>query len=326
MERVRELLRTDEGGGARALGGLLLAVGVLVLLYRRTSFAEPWGDGVIFWMLFVTAAFLYGLGFLGAKQVITPRAWQISFVVFGLVFIVFSGFAFVQWVGGNTGASLNIAWILLVTALAGFAAALIAGVRIGCFLGGLALIGAWLAVWNELLDSGLEGDIGTFRGLFLIIAVILLLLGALVALRGRPQGGGTDLVTAAGLAAVFGAGVLTYAHAGFGAFLVPQGEGLTGGVDTNVFWDTVLLLVSLGLVGYSSVAGFRGPGYVGAVGLTLFITVVGLDLDDSSPAGKVVGWPLVLLVIAAALLVISVLPAFRRDAEAPAPAPQPPPA
>jgi hypothetical protein len=314
VERVRELLRSDEGGGARALGGLLLATGVLVLLYRRTEFADPWGDGVIFWMLFLTALFLYGLGFLGARQVVVPRPWQLAFVVFGLVLLVFSGFGFVEWVGGNTGASLNVAWILGVTAVASFAAALLGGVRIGCLLGGLALTGAWLAVWDELLSSGLEGDVGTFRGLFLVIAVILLVIGALVALRGRPEGGGTDLVTVAGISALFGAGVLTYAQSGFSVVPVGLGDS-TGGVDTNIFWDAVLLLISLGLIAYGSISAYRGPGYVGAIGLVIFITVVGLDLDDSSPAGKVVGWPLILLLAAAALLVVSVLPALRRRAD-----------
>jgi hypothetical protein len=316
VERVRELLRSDEGGSARALGGLLLATGILVVLFRRTSFAEPWGDGVIFWMLWLTAVFLYGAGFMGARLSPVTLGWQRAFVVYGLVMIVFAGFGFVEWVDGNNEAPLNIAWILGLTAVAGFAAALIGGVRIGCLLGGLALIGAWLGLWAELLDDGLGGDIGTLRGLLMVIALILLVIAMLVALRGRPEGGGTDLVTAAGIAGVFAAGVLT-AGMGFGdTFITPVGASAEatadGSAPTSLFWDAVLLLVSLGLVGYAAVTGFRGPGYVGVLGLVFFVYIVGLDLDDSSPAGKVVGWPLVLLLLAGALLIASVLPALRR--------------
>jgi len=73
---------------------------------------------------------------------------------------------------------------------------------------------------------------------------------------------------------------------------------------------------------------------VGAVGLTIFVVIVGLDLDDSSPAGKILGWPLVLLILAAAALAASVL-LPRRGAPAgitsaphtdPDPGPPPPPA
>ena len=314
MERFRELLRTEEGGGARALGGLLLATGMLVLLFRRTEFADPWGDGAIFWILFLTSAFLYGIGFFGARLSPTTYAWQRAFVVFGLILLPLALLAFVQWVGGDSNAPLNTAWVFLVTALAGFAAALIGGVRVGCLLGGIALIIAWLGLWSELLDNGLGGDVGTFRGLLMVIALILLVIAALVAVRGRPEGGGSDLVTAAGIAAIWGAGLLTLSDA-FTSAILPAGFAPEPSVSTNLFWDAVLLVTSLGLIAYGSASGFRGPAYVGAIGLTLFIFIVGRDLDDSSPAGKVLGWPLILLLVAAALLVWSVLPALRRASD-----------
>ncbi len=314
MERVRELLRSDEGGGARTLGGLLLATGVLVLLFRRTAFADPWGDGAVFWLIFLTAAFLYGIGFLGARLSATTHGWQRAFVTFGLVLTPAAGLTFVEWIGGSTDAPLNTTWIFLLTALAGFAAALVAGVRVGCLFGGIALIIAWLGLWDELLSEGLGGDFGTLRGLLVVIALILLAIAAVVSVRGRPEGGGTDVVTAAGLAAV-GAGAITLATIVVGPFFVSPGvpgSTVDSPFDTSVFWDLELLVASLGLLLYSGVSGFRGPGYVGALGLLSFIYVVGGDLDDSSPAGKVVGWPLILLLIGAALLVWSVLPALRR--------------
>jgi hypothetical protein len=308
VERVRDLLSTDEGGGARSLGGLLLATGVLVLLIRRTELADPWGDGLVFWILLATAAFLYATGFLGARLSPTGYAWQRAFMVFGLVLIPFAGFAFLQWIDGNADAPLNSAWIFGLTAAAAFAAALVAGLRFGSLLAGISLIIVWLAVWDELLDDGIGGDIGTLRGLLIVIGLILLALAAAVAVRGRPEGAGSDLVTAGGIAVVWAAGVVTLSA--LTASITPFAT--EAAVDTNLLWDLVLLVAALALIGYAAVSGFRGPGYVGAVGLGLFIYIVGFDLDDSSPAGKVVGWPLILLLVAAALIVISVLPALRR--------------
>jgi hypothetical protein len=289
----------------------LLATGVLVLLLRRTEFADPWGDGAVFWILLLTAVFLYGAGFVGARLSPATFAWQRAFVVFGLVLLPIALLAFIQWIDGNSGAPLNTAWVFLVTAIAGFAAALIGGVRVGCLLGGIALIISWLGLWGELLDDGLGGDLGTLRGLLILIGVILLILAAVVAIRGRPEGGGSDLVTAGGIALIWGAGLLTLQGAIFSS-IAPVGLGAEPSVSSSLFWDAVLLISALGLIAYGSVSGFRGPAYIGAIGLTLFIFIVGRDLDDSSPAGKVVGWPLILLVLAAALLVWSMLPALRR--------------
>lgn len=311
MERVRELLRTDEGGGARALGGLLFATGILVLIVRRTQLAEPWGDAPVFLIVFATALFLYVTGFAGGRLPAPTRAWQVAFVVFGILLLPLAGFTFLELIDGSTGAPLNAAWIFGATAAAAFAAALVAGVRVGCLLGALALLLTWLFVWDELLENGIDDDLSTLRWLMLGIAAILLVVGALIALRGRPERGGSDLITVAGLAAVYAAGIVSVSGQDT-VFVGATGIPVESSVDTSVFWDALLLVIALGLLVYASLGGVRGPGYVGAIGLVLFIAIVGFDLDDSSPAGKVVGWPLVLLLAAAALLVVSVLPALRR--------------
>jgi hypothetical protein len=305
--RVRQLLSSDEGGGARALGGTLLAIGVLVLLFRKTQLTHDWGELPVFLVYGATAALLYGMGFWGARLSAAPRPWQILYVVFGLFFILAALNAFVDLVGGNTGAPLNAAWIFLLTGVAGFAAALIAGVRVGCLLGALALIVSWLALWDELLDQGIGADVGTLRGLLVVVALILLVVAALVAVRGRPDGGGSDVVTAAGIAAVAAGAISIVALAGA---LFPFSSG--GAVGTNTFWDSELLVASLLLLLYASASGVRGPGYVGAFGVLAFAFVVGFNLDDPAHDPSLVGWPLVLLLAAAALLVVSILPALRR--------------
>ena len=306
MERARELLRTDEGGGARTLGGLLLATGVLVLVYRRTALGDPWSSGPLFFILAAASASLYGTGLWGARQADRPLTWHRAFLVFGLILLPVALYAFVDWIGGDTDAPLNSTWIMLVTAGAGFAAALLANLRVGCLIAGLALIIAWLTLWDELLEAGVGGDIGTLRGLLVLIALVLLGLAAAVGIRGRPEGGPSDLVTAAGLAAVSAGAISLGALGSLGFYGVPV-------VDTNLLWDIELLVASLLLLLYGAGSGARGPVYVGVFGLFAFTYIVGLDLDDASPAGKVLGWPLILLAVGAALMVWSLRPALRRE-------------
>ena len=115
------------------------------------------------------------------------------------------------------------------------------------------------------------------------------------------------MVTAAGVAAV-GAGGL----AAVNVFLPPILFAFSGGIDTNLFWDLELLVVSLALIAYgASAAATRGPAYIGAFGLIAFIYIVGFDLDDDTPSGGIV-WPLILLAAGVALFALSVLPAIRR--------------
>ena len=110
--------------------------------------------------------------------------------------------------------------------------------------------------------------------------------------------------------------------------LAPLGAASGGGfAEPSLFWDIVLLLGSLALVVFGVFFRVRGPAYVGAIGLTIFIVIVGLDLDDSSPSGSLLGWPLVLLILAAAALAASVLMPRREGvATTPAAPPPPPPA
>ncbi len=127
-----------------------------------------------------------------------------------------------------------------------------------------------------------------------------------------------ELLTASGLVFLFGAGILSATGAIvqslFGLF-APFGEVGGGVAEPSLFWDIVLLVGSLALVVLGVFFRVRGPAYVGAIGLTIFIAIVGLDLDDSSPSGSVLGWPFVLLLLAAAALVASVL-LPRRDGPA----------
>ena len=220
-------------------------------------------------------------------------------------------FQLVNWLGGDTGSTLNTAWIFLLTAVVAFMALFGARLRIGALLGGLALIVAWLGLWDELLDAGVADDPDTLRWLLLAIGAILLGLAGAVGTRARVDGAGGDLVTAAGIAAI-GAGALIALIPSFLIAPVAVGD-VSPDPAGGLFWDIELLVVGLALVGFGAAGSItRGPTYVGAIGLLVFIGSVGLDLDDSSPAGKVLGWPLILLVIGAVILIAGLRPSLRR--------------
>jgi hypothetical protein len=214
-------------------------------------------------------------------------------------------------VDGDTGAALNIAWIFGVTAALAFYAGAVKGIRFHLLAGSIAVIIAWSAVWNEILgDGGILEDIGTFRGLLGILSVILLA-GALYLWRTAPEArvsgtgvsdGGdarlwkaSELFTGAGIAAVT---ATSLGIASLGAVLIPFSDSALV-VETTTFWDVLLLLVSLGLVGIGSTIGTRGPVYVGAIGLFLFLLIVGFDVNEGSDADptNLGGWPIILLVL-----------------------------
>jgi hypothetical protein len=86
---------------------------------------------------------------------------------------------------------------------------------------------------------------------------------------------------------------------------------LPGAHGQGFFWDLLLLLVSLAAVGYAAMARVRGPAYVGFLGLVLFATLMGVEINDlvkgERPDGSFVGWPLVLLLFGGAALGLGVL-------------------
>ena len=75
-----------------------------------------------------------------------------------------------------------------------------------------------------------------------------------------------------------------------------------------MLWDTVLLVGSLALIFAGTRFDARGPGYVGAFGLLLFILIAGFDLDDVTPEPSVLGWPLLLLAAGAVATAVSLVP------------------
>lgn len=317
---LSRLFAPDEGRDAlRTLGGLLLGLGFFMAFARKSGgLGEGWSDWALFITLLIITVFLYGVGLVGRLNTPTLRAWQAVYVVFGILLLPFLLFQFIEAVGGNASAGLNVFWVLLVTAAAAAFAALVADIRYGLLLTAIALIVSLSALWNEILSDGLIAHYGIYRGLLVIYGLLFLALAFAVyrfdpLTRLRPSRVAAseperwlraqDLVTGAALSAVL-AGAIT-----FTAFFAQTDSLFAPPVASpSLLWDLELLLASLLAVLWGARFAVRGPTYVGAIGLLIFMIDVGSEVGVDFPESTIVGWPLILALVGAAIFVASLLP------------------
>jgi hypothetical protein len=316
----------DTRDALRKIGGLLFGLAALMIYIRKGPFLSvnpsQWASFPMLLVLAIPAVYLYGGSILTRPRTGELRSWQAVHNVLGLVFVPLALGQFVDVIGGTPTASLNVFWIFGVTAGLAFFAGSRAGVRVQFLLGSIAVIVSWTALWNKILSDGIGAHWGIYRGLLGIVAIGLLA-GALYVWRNNPGGddiGATatapsgdlglwkasELVTGAGIAAVIGCGLGITAIGNLNPL-----SGSTPPIETSGFWDIMLLLVSLGLVGIGSQIGPRGPVYIGAIGLALFLAIAGLDLNSAPPHPFKMGdWPWVLL----ALGLVAIGLSFTRNA------------
>lgn len=341
--------RRDLTDVLRSAGSLLIAVGAVALLLRKSNFAG-WTDFERMLAIAVPAGLLYGIAAgpglrLGAPA---PAPWRSVAMVTSLLLWPLALFLLERWAGASTHHVLYVAAVFAaVTALAA-AGARRTGARYALFVAGLAALVTWLLLWDKILD---HPSAGTFRWL-LVVAAALLLAGALLASLAGSRGAG-DLATAGGLTAVL-AGVFGVVVAEiqiltlpFLRLTKPSDEGVatreitahhaSGHVAVlhplhphsplHVFgqyhlsgtqhfgWDVYLLVVSLLAVTLGARARIRGLGYAGALGLFVFAVSVSAQLSrlvhGKGPTHSLAGWPLVLLVLGLLALAAS-LPLARR--------------
>jgi cytochrome bd-type quinol oxidase subunit 2 len=224
-----------------------------------------------------------------------------------------------------------VAWTFAVVAVASLIAAREAFVRFGYLAAGIAGAIAFLAVCDELLEDGIAQEPSTFRNVF-VVAAVALLVAAFVAYRSgtADEHEAAELVTASGILFVVGIGIvgLVFLYVSGLASVVPGAAGaLDGGSapEPSAFWDGVLGLGSLALVVGGNMLEKRGPVYVGGAGLAIFIAIVGTDLDNPDRDGSLVGWPLILTLAAIVALVASAVGSQRDTPQNTAQRQQPPP-
>jgi hypothetical protein len=307
---MTDLFKPDDTRDAlRKLGGLLLGLGALMIYIRKgPAFAvnpSQWAEFPILLVLAIPAVYLFG-SIRTRPQTGELRPWQAVHSVFGLLFVPLALLQLVDVIGGDPTAQLNLFWVFAVTAGLAFYAGIVAGVRVQLLLGSIALIISWTALWDKFLSDGVTAHWGIYRVLLGLLALGLLA-GGLYLWRNNPGGDevaasatgpsgdlglwkASELVTGAGIAAVIACGL------GITALGSLNPVGGTPPIQTTNAWDIMLLLVSLGIVAIGSQIGVRGPVYVGAIGLLLFLLIAGLDLNSTPPHPFKLGvWPWVLL-------------------------------
>ncbi len=308
----------------RSVGGVLFAVGAVVLLVRKSGHHE-WSDFVRLLVVLVPAVVLYvlALGVLERPRSEGARPWQSVLMVVAIMLGPVALFEFLQWVGASTGHVLYDAGVFAITGvLAGYATRR-ARASYCALLAGLALLVTWLLVWGKILD---HPSADTYR--WLLIAAAGLLLAAAAGLARANAIGASELATAGGIAAV-AAGVLGVILGFFVGVFQSVAKAIAGSgsaissshlnIHTNglqhLDWDLYLLIVSMALVWAGSRVRVRGLGYVGGIGLLAFLFSVGAQITrlESGRAAThdVVGWPLALLVIGLAGLAAPAL--YRRE-------------
>jgi hypothetical protein len=307
-DRTRDLLRS--------MGGLLFASGGIALDFRKSA---TWGPGGRMLAILIPAVVLYGLALnvLGErKRSATPvgdaEPWQSVFMVFAVILNAIWLTLFFHWVHAH-GALVTFA-VFLLTGISAAYAAWRANVKFAGFLGALSLLIAWLALWDKILNHP-SGT--TNRWLLIIVGVIFLAGSVWLARRGRRES--SEVITVAGIAGVLGASLgvfVTFVELGLSQFSTAGGVTTSlGGLNAkqHFIWDLLLLLIVLASISYGARSRVRGPGYVGAIGILIFLISVGdqlsVRLSGGSPSGSVVGWPLVLLLAGAAALALGFIAA-----------------
>lgn len=322
MNRLVEGFRPDDGRDVlRIVAGILVGLGLLIAAFRRGTpelFGDRIGDFGLFLILAAAAVFLYGAGLLGRRLAGTSRRWQALYTVMGALILPLALAQLIDTIDDGFDESWAAIIVFGISAAACVAAWLLAAVRFQLLLASLYGAFAFLAFLDKVLSGGLESDLDTIRWLLLLLAAALLVAAFVVRRRTRvdPYAAFSDLLTGAGLVALIafslGPIVSLVVLSFFGAF-PDAGAGdfvsEVGGQDT--IWDVLTLLVGTVFVLFGLGQGLRGPVYVGGAMLVVFTFSVGLDLDDPSPEGKLVGWPLLICLIGAALFAASLLPGVR---------------
>jgi hypothetical protein len=271
--------------------------GALVLIARK---GQDWSDWAILIGLLIPAAVLLGLAIVD-RMPSGWQGWRAAFLVFGTLLLLASLLQLVNALKGRPQSDLNLAWTFGIAAAVAAGTSLVLRAQVQMLLAALFGVVIWLALWDKILSNP-GGD--TVRWLLVVLAAIYLA-GALVMARaGRPQA--SELITVAGFTAVLAAG-LSFAGAA-GAISGTVGSSLGGNVPKpGQGWNAFLLVISLLLIAYATRGRTRGPGYVGALGLGLFILLTGADLVNrlKGEGGGVVGWPLILLIGGGAAVLLS---------------------
>jgi hypothetical protein len=304
-------------GDQVAAGVVVLATFIYVL---ETRFEHAWGPGI---RLVIDAAATFFAGALAVQSPVEgerPRAYQSILYVatFFLALALLKNLADVLGANNPISASGTIVWVGLALMVLCIWFSARRNSAIMTLLGAISFAFV-VEAFVEWVFS--PNGASTFRWILL-----LLILGfALASLnqRGPRPRHGVQFVNAAGLAAVV-LGLTFALELVFRGFVDAFGGTAFGshgnGVGTG--WELFLLACGFGLVAYAAVDREPGPAYLGVIVLALFVAIAG---PRSASGASLIGWPIVLALMAGGMLVVGLRPSRPLPPAPDAGAPPPPP-
>jgi hypothetical protein len=307
MTRVRP---HPHRGPVIAAGAVPLALAAIVIELRMTQ----WSLGPRFVVVALIAALLLTMGLLAELEGDAPRAYHSVLLASGLLPMIVALQLLAEVLGAHRppGAGADTWTFAAEAGLAGIGARR-AHSAVCTLIAGLATIVAVEAFVSWIFKPT---GLGTFRAM-LVVLTLMLAFGA-VRLRDRQRPHAVQLVNVAGLATLVLAITLaatTFATVAVSRFSSVSSAGFQLAPNPAFGWELYILAVGFGLLAYAAVDHAPGPAYIGVVLLAVFALLVGLF---GSGQRSLVGWPLFLLVIGFAGLVVGLRP---RQPLPPPPAP-----
>ena len=283
--------------------GDVVAAGVVVLTVLVTMinvrFDGTWGQGVHFVYSAFAAGFVIAMAALSVQEGDRPRAYQSTLFVasFALALLALIRLADILGANNHLSAPGTRVWIgtVLVALMAWFAVRRNSAIAtlIGSVTFGVVVVSFVSWVFHP-------HSISTPRAILVTLTLAFVL--AAVTQRDRRPRHAVHFVNAAGLSALalaitFAIGII------FGG--IERAFGGTFSRDVGWGWELFLLVVACGLIAYGAVEREPGPAYLGVANLIAFTF---LAAPPSASGASLVGWPLLLLVVAGGVLAIGLRP------------------
>ena len=299
-----------------AAGAVLLAMAALVVELRMTQ----WSLGPRFLVLLVISAVILALGWSAVPGVEVARPYQSVLLVAGLIVLVFTLELLAEVLGAHHGpGSGAFFWTFAVEAGVAFASARRSR-SAGCTL--IGALASAISILAFISFAFHPHGLTAFRWIILLESLVLAL-GAVRLQAAQPRHA-TQLVNVAGLLTLLLAFTFlaTTAITTVEARLGTTVPSLSGVGPTGFGWKLYTLVAAGALIAYAVLNRAPAPGVFGILVSFTFVVLVGFP---SFTGGSLVFWPLFLLIVGAAAVIVG-LGAGSRAAGVAAPSAPPPPA
>jgi hypothetical protein len=295
-QRVRPGLRPlPFRGDLIAAGAIPLAVGAVLVAARMDG---VWAAGALAAFLLVVAGLLLTLAWRAPVEGRAPRAYVSVLLFSAFPVLAVALIELAQALGGTLATPGSDWWVeaSLGVVYLGFARWRTSAISalLGVLTGFAAVVEGWAWIFTPHST--------TYEYWLCLGAIVVLGLGV-VALRDRQRAHAVALADAAGLIAGL-LGVVAATSTFWGAIDDEDGGQTLAALDhTSLAWGWVLVLLvtGLALVGYGAVDRERGPAWLGALVLALFVL-------NAAPHASLLWWPILLLLLGVAAIAAGLRP------------------